>query len=164
MAHVNPGGHNFGPPNLDSLGIFYTTMSIIFTLCVWLSLIPIWMCRGIPSIKMRKPHLIIASVFLLQIYLIIITNVYTMNGNFPCGLEFWVMSLIFPRRCPISEAAFWTGLIARQLVSDSISFLICSCYLGVPNSKFCFLKRFLSSRLVVALPNSFHASSTIGQR
>ncbi|MCJ1256066.1 hypothetical protein MMC24_003886 [Lignoscripta atroalba] len=97
MVKASPTGHDFGPTvNLDGVGIAYIVFIVIYSLVLFTMLVAVYRNRLLPAIRMRDVPLMIMGVLLLHVYLVIICNVYVWNGTFPCGLEYWVMSLWFP--------------------------------------------------------------------
>jgi len=96
MVYLNPGGINDGAENLDNYGIsnivFIVTYSIVFcAACFFL-----WHHRNHAVVKFRNVPLLLMSLLTLHVFLFMIFVVYTLNGAYPCQVEFWCMNLYLP--------------------------------------------------------------------
>ncbi|KAL8696979.1 MAG: hypothetical protein Q9201_007377 [Fulgogasparrea decipioides] len=101
MRFLNPEGHNFVGYNIDGWGILQLVAAVLFTLVILILVILIlsavlWNVRNDPVIRMRKPALSIVAALMLHVYASIVLIVYLVNEHWPCGVEFWVMSLYLP--------------------------------------------------------------------
>ncbi|KAM0804135.1 hypothetical protein BDR22DRAFT_781967, partial [Usnea florida] len=56
----------------------------------------LWLQRNNAAIRMRKIPLALLSLLVLHVYLFLVFLVYPLNGYFPCGVEFWIMSIYLP--------------------------------------------------------------------
>lgn len=90
------GGHDWGPVNFDSLGIFYICLSVIYTIIVFIGLGLLWWNRHKTAVRMRCLPLITTVILIVQFYTVFVLIVYPINGRFKCGMEFWTMNTIFP--------------------------------------------------------------------
>ena len=54
MAFSNPGGHNYGPMNLDGWAILQIALTIIYTIVVYSLFLLFWSYRKHPAIIMGK--------------------------------------------------------------------------------------------------------------
>ena len=96
MVFFNPQGRNWGPKNYDGYGITYIVFALVYTILFYAACAFLWSYRNHPVVKMRKISLTLSSIMILHVYLFIVLIVYPLNGVFPCGVEFWVMSLYLP--------------------------------------------------------------------
>ena len=97
VRYLNPGGHNWSPTeNLDGYGISLIVFVLIYSIFFYAACTFLWLQRNNPAIRMRKIPLALLSILVLHVYLILIFIVYPLNGTFPCGAEFWIMSIYLP--------------------------------------------------------------------
>ena len=96
FRYLNPGGHNWGPENLDGYGISQIAFIGTYTIFLYTACAYLWFRRHHPVIKMRKTGLAILSILILHVYMIMVFMVYPLNGAFPCSAEFWIMSMYLP--------------------------------------------------------------------
>ena len=96
VRYLNPGGHDYGTENNDGYGISLLAFAIVYTIIFLAGCVYVWLHRHNPVIRMRKINLALISILTLHVYLIIVLIVYPLNGKFPCGVEFWVMSIYLP--------------------------------------------------------------------
>lgn len=85
-----------GRPNLNSVGIAYIVLAVLYTCVVALELFLLYCYRSAFCVRIRNISVVFATVALLHVYLIIVILVYPWNGTFPCSAEFWVMSIFLP--------------------------------------------------------------------
>lgn len=91
-------------PNLDSLGVGYLLIAIIYTIILATELFFLHRRREAFCVQIRNVKVVFAAVLMLHIYLILVLLVYPWNGLFPCSAEFWIMSVFLP-----SGMAFFQG-------------------------------------------------------
>ncbi|CAL8574073.1 hypothetical protein XPA_000046 [Xanthoria parietina] len=96
MVYANPGGFNFGATNLDGYGISLLAFIVVYTVLLYAACIYLWFQRHHPIVKMRKVGLMLLSVLVIHVFCFMDFSVYTMNGRWPCNVEFWSMSLYLP--------------------------------------------------------------------
>ncbi|KAL8712191.1 MAG: hypothetical protein Q9220_003625 [cf. Caloplaca sp. 1 TL-2023] len=96
MVYLNPGGFNFGPQNLDGYGISNIAFSVAYTICLLAGCVYLWSQRHHPIVKMRNVGLMLMSVLVIHLFCFMVFTVYTMNGAWPCSVEFWAMNLYLP--------------------------------------------------------------------
>ncbi|KAF6219532.1 hypothetical protein HO133_004001 [Letharia lupina] len=97
VRYLNPGGHDWAETeNLDGYGISLIVVIVLYSIFFYAACIFLWLQRNNPAIRMRKIPLALLSILVLHVYLVIIFVIYPLNGTFPCGLEFWVMSMYLP--------------------------------------------------------------------
>lgn len=94
--YLNPNGRDWGPMNLDGYGQSLIAFIVVYSLFFYAACAYLWSQRKHPVIKMRKIGLAIASLLTLHVYMVVVFLVYPINGGFPCGVEYWVMSLYLP--------------------------------------------------------------------
>ncbi|KAL8687343.1 MAG: hypothetical protein Q9218_006458 [Villophora microphyllina] len=96
MPFLNPGGHNFIGYNHDGWGIVQLVFAVFFSILILVLSAVLWRHRNEPVIRMRKVPLSIAATLTLHVYTVIVLIVYPVNEHWPCGVEFWVMSIYLP--------------------------------------------------------------------
>ncbi|KAL8723865.1 MAG: hypothetical protein Q9181_007121 [Wetmoreana brouardii] len=96
MVYLNPGGFNFGSENLDGYGISLVVFGVAYSLVLYAACIYLWFQRHHPVVKMRKVGLMLLSVLVIHVFCFMVFTVYTMNGAWPCSVEFWAMNLYLP--------------------------------------------------------------------
>lgn len=96
MVYLNPGGFDFGPENLDGYGISNIAFGVAYSLVFYGACFFLWLYRKHPVVRMRNVPLLLMSLLTLHVFLFMIFVVYTLNGAFPCQVEFWCMSLWLP--------------------------------------------------------------------
>ena len=96
MVYLNPGGFDFGSENLDGYGISNITFAVAYSLLFYSACAFLWFYRHHPVVKMRNVPLLLMSLLTLHVFLFMVFVVYTLNGSFPCQVEFWCMSLYLP--------------------------------------------------------------------
>ena len=96
VRYLNPGGHNYAAENFDGYGISLIVVIVLYSIFFYAACAFLWLQRNDPAIRMRKIPLALLSILVLHVYLIMPFIVYPINGSFPCGLEFWIMSIYLP--------------------------------------------------------------------
>jgi len=96
VRYLNPGGFNFGPENLDGYGISNIVVGVIYSIVFYAACIFLWLYRRHPVVKMRNVPLLLLSLLILHVFAFMAMVVYTLNGAFPCQVEFWCMNLYLP--------------------------------------------------------------------
>ncbi|KAL2040423.1 hypothetical protein N7G274_006866 [Stereocaulon virgatum] len=96
VRYLNPGGYNHGPENLDGYGISNITVAVIYSVMFYSACVFLWLHRHHPFVRMRNVPLLLASLILLHGYLIMLFLIYTLNGAWPCQVEYWWMNLYLP--------------------------------------------------------------------
>ena len=95
MVYAN--GHNWGNKlNWDGLGISSLIFAGVYSIIFYAMCAIVWANRKHPVIKMRNMGLAISSLLVLHVYFFMIFLAYVLNGNYPCELEFWIMSFYLP--------------------------------------------------------------------
>ena len=95
--HVNPNGHdNNGRANMDSVSQLYLGIVATWTTLLAGGIVFLVYNRNLPFLRIRNLSLGIAAVCTLHVYWILAMLVYTMNGAWPCQVEFWIMSIYLP--------------------------------------------------------------------
>ncbi|KAG8528753.1 uncharacterized protein KY384_006440 [Bacidia gigantensis] len=114
VRYLNPGGHNWAKPNLDGYGISFIVVAVTYTLLFLAGCVFVWLHRHLPVIRMRKINLALASILVLHVYQFMVFMVYPLNGAFPCGVEFWIMSVYLPIGIGLFQAQNQQLLIVSQ--------------------------------------------------
>ena len=97
MPYADPAGHSWAHHALtDGLGVSLIVFITIYTVVFFTACAYLWYQRNHPVVRMRKISLTLTSIIILHFYLYLIFIVYPLNGLFPCGVEFWAMSLYLP--------------------------------------------------------------------
>lgn len=96
VRYLNPGGHNWGPENLDGYGISQIVIAVLYSIVFYAACAFLWIHRNNAVVKMRKINLALISILILHVYLFMVFMVYPLNGGFPCSVEFWIMSIYLP--------------------------------------------------------------------
>ncbi|CAD6587062.1 MAG: hypothetical protein ASARMPRED_002979 [Alectoria sarmentosa] len=96
MVYLNPGGFDFGSENLDGYGISNIVFIVMYSLCFYSACLFTWIYRHHPVLRMRNVPLMLLSVLTMHVFTFAVFVVYTMNGAFPCQVEYWCMCLYLP--------------------------------------------------------------------
>ena len=96
VRFFNPGGHNWGSENLDGYGISQIVIAVVYSVFFYAAAAYLWSKRNHPMVKIRKIGLALLAILILHVYLFMIFTVYPLNGRFPCGVEFFIMSTYLP--------------------------------------------------------------------
>ncbi|KAL8923925.1 MAG: hypothetical protein Q9208_004362 [Pyrenodesmia sp. 3 TL-2023] len=96
MVYLNPGGFNFGPKNWDGYGISLIAFIAIYSVFLFAACIYLWYQRHHPVVRMRKVGLMLLSVLVIHGFCLVVFTIYTMNGAWPCTVEYWSMNLYLP--------------------------------------------------------------------
>lgn len=114
MVYANPSGFDFGPENWDGYGISMIVFTLIFTTLLFSACFFLFMYRNHPVVKMRNVPLMLSSVIVLHVFFGMSFVVYTLNGRWPCQVEFWCMNLYFPIGIGLFQAQNQQLLIVSQ--------------------------------------------------
>lgn len=115
MVFLDPKGRNWSNVvNWDGLAKLYASITIIWTLTLFAGVGWLYFHRRVPFIRMRNLPLAVASVAFLHVYLVKILLAYTVNGNFTCSAEFWIMSIYLP----FGIALFQANVMQLASISD----------------------------------------------
>jgi len=96
MVYLNPGGFDFGSENLDGYGISNIVFGVTYSLFFYAAVLFVWLYRHHPILRMRNVPLMLLSLLTLHVFTFMVFVVYTLNGAFPCQVEFWCMSIYLP--------------------------------------------------------------------
>ncbi|KAL8721584.1 MAG: hypothetical protein Q9225_001748 [Loekoesia sp. 1 TL-2023] len=97
MVYLNPGRSNLGPENLDGYGISYIVFGVVYSIILYAACVYLWLQRHHPVVKMRKVGLMLLSVLVIHVFCFLVLSVYTtINGSWPCSVEYWAMNLYLP--------------------------------------------------------------------
>lgn len=97
MVYANPNGYDWSNNyNYDGLGISYIVFAVVYSLVFYAMCGIVWYYRKHPIIRMRNIGLALSSIFILHVYLFLVLLAYPLNGNYPCDVEFWIMSIYLP--------------------------------------------------------------------
>lgn len=115
VRYLNPEGHNWTPTeNFDGYGISLIVFILLYSVFFYAACIFLWLQRNNPAIRMRKMPLALLSILVLHVYLVLVFVVYPLNGTFPCGVEFWIMSIYLPIGIGLFQAQNQQLLIVSQ--------------------------------------------------
>ena len=80
----------------DPLSFFWIAIDVVYTSCLLLGLYYLYLHRQHTAVRIRSFPVICSAVLSLHVYLGLIPLGYPIGSLFPCGAEFWVMSIAFP--------------------------------------------------------------------
>ncbi|KNG86218.1 integral membrane protein [Aspergillus nomiae NRRL 13137] len=98
MASTYPDGI------FDSLGKFYVSVAIVWTVALLVGSVFLVINRHEQCIRIRNLPLALSAVLCLHIYWILCMLAYTMAGAYPCGVEYWIMSIYLPLGIALFQA------------------------------------------------------------
>lgn len=82
--------------NLDSLGLAYIIIAVVWTLLMAAGAIFLLVHRHAPALRVRNTYLWTSAVLFLHAYWVLCLLAYVLNGSYPCSAEFWIMNLWLP--------------------------------------------------------------------
>lgn len=94
------------PPNFDSVGIFYMTFCVTWTVLVIAGMIFCWVNRDSPVLKLRGLPLSFAAIFCLHLYWILAQITYPIGGTMPAVLAYDVQYFVMGTWFPLGIALF----------------------------------------------------------
>ncbi|KAF4917921.1 hypothetical protein CGCVW01_v009415 [Colletotrichum viniferum] len=94
------------PPNFDSVGIFYMTFCVTWTVLVIAGVIFCWVNRDSPVLKIRGLPLSFAAIFCLHLYWILAQITYPIGGTMPAVLAYDVQYFVMGTWFPLGIALF----------------------------------------------------------
>lgn len=112
--------------NLDSVGQLYLGLLGSWTLLLLAGIAFLFANRGLQFLRIRNIGLGISAVCVLHVYWMLCMLVYVLNGYFPCGLEFWIMSIYLPLGIGLYQATstqflYVAGLQQQYTTSAPVS-------------------------------------------
>src|SRR2546423_6920047 len=114
MVYVSPKGRDWGPVlNFDAVGKAYVSIAVVWTIILYTGVAWLILHRNLYFLRMRNIFLAVVSTTFLHLYLVKILLAYTTNGHFPCGAEFWIMSIYLP----FGIALFQANMVQLHSVS-----------------------------------------------
>lgn len=81
---------------LDSVGVFWLTFGIAWTLVLFSGIAFLFVRRKTPILRVRGLPLSIGSVLLLHVYWFCVTTGYVYAPLMPEVVEYWIMGIWFP--------------------------------------------------------------------
>lgn len=114
VRYLNPGGYNFGAENLDGYGISHIVVGVTYSIFFYAACIFLWLHRRQPVVQKRNVPLLLISLLTLHVFSFMVMVVYTLNGAFPCQVEFWSMNLYLPIGIGLFQAQNQQLLIVSQ--------------------------------------------------
>ena len=96
MQYANPYGWFKGHMVDDGYGLSLLVFIILYTLGFFGACTYVWSQRNHPIIRMRKISVALMSIILLHVYAFLVFVWYPFKGPYPCGVEFWIMSIYLP--------------------------------------------------------------------
>ena len=91
--------------NWDSLGRMYIGIACVWTFLIAAGIVFLLANRDLPFLRIRNVPLAVSAVATLHVYWILCMTAYILNGNFPCGVEFWIMSIYLPLGIALYQAS-----------------------------------------------------------
>ncbi|KAG5920915.1 hypothetical protein E4U53_003857 [Claviceps sorghi] len=80
----------------DSLGIFWVSFAISWTVILFSAMLFLWCKRDMPILKVRGLSLSFAAIALLHVYWFCVTTAYVYAPLMPEVAEFWIMGIWLP--------------------------------------------------------------------
>lgn len=114
-------GHDWGPVNLDPLGMAYIIVAAISTVFLFLGISCLLYYRRLEFVRIRNITLIVSSLLMIHIYLVIVLINYPLNGSYPCSLGYWVMNIYFPVGVALFQAQN-IQLLSMSVLQKRLSF------------------------------------------
>ena len=96
MQYASPYGWFKGHLVDDGYGASLLIFIVLYTLGFFAACTYLWYQRHHPVIRMRKIGIALMSIIMLHVYLFLVFVYYSFKGPYPCGLEFWIMSIYLP--------------------------------------------------------------------
>lgn len=90
--------------NMDSLGKLYVSIVTAWSTIVLVGATFLVSRRNLSFLRMRNIPLAVSAVATLHVYWILCMIAYVLNGYFPCGAEFWIMSIYLPLGIALFQA------------------------------------------------------------
>jgi hypothetical protein len=90
---------------VDALGAVYLTISALWTLALAGGMWFLWSHRELPCLQIRRLPVVIAAVCSLHVYGFMALTCYVYQANYPCNVEFWIMSIWLPYGIAMFHAA-----------------------------------------------------------
>lgn len=91
--------------NWDGLAWTYTTIAAFWTIVLACGIVFLIINRNVSYIRIRNVPLSVSAVVTLHVYWCLCMTAYVLNGNFPCGAEFWIMSIYLPLGVALFQAS-----------------------------------------------------------
>lgn len=88
----------------DDLAKFYMSVDIIWTAALLVGAVLLVLNRREQCIRIRNLPLALGSVACLHIYWILCMAAYSMGAAYPCGVEYWIMSVYLPLGIALFQA------------------------------------------------------------
>ena len=82
--------------HLDGVDTVYITIAVVWTFILLLGFYILHRNRHQYFIRMRNVRLGVIATSTIHVYVVIIWLVHALRPRFPCGAEFWIMSIYLP--------------------------------------------------------------------
>ena len=91
--------------NWDGLAWTYLSIAIVWTILLAAGIVFLVLNRKLPYLRIRDIPLSVSAVITLHVYWCLCMVAYILNGNFPCGTEYWIMSIYLPLGIALYQAS-----------------------------------------------------------
>lgn len=91
--------------NSDGLGWMFIVIIIVWTIVLLTGAIFLISKRHLPYLRIRNVPLAVSAVATIHVYWILCMIAYSLNGTYPCDIEFWVMSIYLPLGMALFQAS-----------------------------------------------------------
>lgn len=89
---------------LDGLSWVYISIAVVWTIILSLGITFLISKRHQPFLRIRNVPLAVSAVATLHVYWILCMIAYVLQGYFPCGTEYWIMSVYLPLGIALFQA------------------------------------------------------------
>lgn len=89
---------------LDGLAWVYISIAIAWTILLGLGVAFLISKRHRPFLRIRNVPLAVSAVATLHVYWVLCMIAYVLQGFFPCGTEYWIMSVYLPLGIALFQA------------------------------------------------------------
>jgi len=107
--------------NFNGLGYTLIGVATAWTTILAGGMVFLVINRRLPFLRIRSIPLAVGAVALLHVYWVLCLLAYVLNGNFPCAMEFWIMSIYLPLGVALYQATNTQLLHVAALQSEIAS-------------------------------------------
>ena len=88
-SFARPQGYDGGPAFLDGLGKLFVSIAVIWSLVLCCGIGYLYIHRRQPCVRIRNLPLAASATACLHVYWVLCMLAYSMNGTYPCVVEYW---------------------------------------------------------------------------
>lgn len=107
---------------LDGLGWTYVGIATFWTIVLLTGIAFLVPKRNLPFLRIRNVPLAVSAVATLHVYWVLCMLAYVLQGFFPCGTEYWIMSIYLPLGIALFQACntqlLYIANLQQRYVSD----------------------------------------------